>query len=282
MTMDYVKQYSESDYRYFHLFDDEYYSNDLHCHDFIEIYLCISGGKHFLLNDKMYDMKKGDLFVVKNLDIHRIVREDNVRYERFVLEYKPAFVLPFCTAKTDLLHYIHSDSDSGKKISLADDQFEYMLSIFEAYEKLNDKNYGNDIKRQLHFLEILVYIANILYNASSENDIHSGNFNSTISLLLTYIKENLTGDLCLDNLALHANMNKHHLCKLFKKNTGITINRYISSKRIAQAKKMLILGDSVTEAAAKSGFNSLSHFIRTFNQMTGMSPTAYIKRESGN
>jgi len=282
MSYSYVQQFSQKDYNFFHLFDDEYYSTDLHCHDFIEIYLCISGGAYFLLNDKVYDMAKGDLFVVKNLDVHRIIRQEGVRYERYVLEYKPSFVLPFCTSKTDLLHYIHTDSDLGqKKISLTGGQLDCLLALFQKNEAIHDSDYGSDIKRELYFLEALTYIANIFYDASIEKNSHSTSINNTITSLLTYIGYNLTGDLCLDNLASHASINKYHLCKLFKKNTGITINQYISSRRIAQAKKLLIQGDSVTAASEKSGFNNLSHFIRTFHQMTGITPTKYVRQELG-
>ena len=57
--------------------------------------------------------------------------------------------------------------------------------------------------------------------------------------MLDYISKNLAGNLCLDQLAAHVNISKDHMCKLFKKCTGTTINKFVVRKRIAKAKELL-------------------------------------------
>lgn len=280
MSVYYEKQYSHSNYNFYHLFNDEYYTDELHCHDFIEIYLCISGCKCFLLNDTLYDVKKGDLFVVNNLDVHRVIREKDVCYERYVLEYKPSYALNFCTPKTDLMHYLHNGMNSNsRKMSLREEQFDYFIDLLRSYESIDDKSYGSDLKKEICFLEILVYVAEFFYEESAINEININSIDSTINSLLAYIGDNLTEDLCIENLASQVNVSKHYLCFLFKKNTGITINHYVSSKRVAYAKKLLLQGGTITEISEKAGFNSLSNFTRTFHRITGTSPTKYIKQE---
>jgi AraC-like DNA-binding protein len=50
-----------------------------------------------------------------------------------------------------------------------------------------------------------------------------------------------------------------------------------SLKRIALAKQYLIEGYNVSESCELSGFNDYSNFIRTFKNITGYSPTNYLK-----
>ncbi|MFV0363022.1 MAG: AraC family ligand binding domain-containing protein, partial [Suipraeoptans sp.] len=225
MPVHYEKQYSSNKYNFFHLLNDSYYTTDLHCHDFIEIYLTISGGKFFLLNDTFYSMEKGDLFVVNSLDIHRVIRQEDICYERYVLEYKPLFVQPFCTAQADLMHYVRSKTGSNAaKLSLPPETLEHLLEMFKKYESLDENSFGYDLKKQICFLEILAYIAEIFLEDPTPEDNYPKNINPLVSSLLTYIGENITADLRLDNLASQVNVDKHYLCHLFKKCTGITIN----------------------------------------------------------
>ena len=77
-------------------------------------------------------------------------------------------------------------------------------------------------------------------------------------------------------LASETGYNKYYLCKLFKAKTGITINNYLTKRRIASAKQSLLDGLSVTDAGFRAGFHDLSHFIRTFKAETGISPGKYV------
>jgi len=276
----FVHDNSLSEYSFLHIVDEQIFSMDFHCHNFIEIYLSISGGKHFIINDKMYDIHPGDLFISNNYEVHRVITFENVRYERYVLEYKPAFALPFCTPKVDLLHYVYNRPVSfSNKISLRDKQMDIMLELFRRYEGLDDSDYGSDIIKQLYFVEMLTAVAGFFNSASKEKSNASMEYKGVIAPLLEFIGEHLTEDLSLDRLAGHISISKHHLCKLFKKNTGTTVNRYVVTRRVARAKELLARGFSVTAACEGAGFNDISHFIRTFHRLTGVSPSKYVRQE---
>ena len=65
-----------------------------------------------------------------------------------------------------------------------------------------------------------------------------------------------------------------------KAKTGTTINKYIVTRRIAEAKHLLMQGAPVTDACYRSGFNDLSHFIRTFHNAVGVPPGKYLSVSS--
>ncbi|WP_430899016.1 MULTISPECIES: helix-turn-helix domain-containing protein [unclassified Paraflavitalea] len=61
-------------------------------------------------------------------------------------------------------------------------------------------------------------------------------------------------------------------CRTFKKLTGNTYTHFVLNYRINQAKKLLMQGSTVTEAAFDTGFESLSYFNRVFKKIEGVTP----------
>jgi len=99
-----------------------------------------------------------------------------------------------------------------------------------------------------------------------------------IKPVIQYIHGNLESNLSLDELAGIFYLSKYHLGYLFKKATGFTINEYIISRRISKARELLKNNLPVSQVCEMVGFRNLSHFIRTFKKMVGMSPKKYAKR----
>ncbi len=66
-----------------------------------------------------------------------------------------------------------------------------------------------------------------------------------------------------------------YLNRLVKAQLGTTVSEYIVSFRISQAKKLLDIGHTVTEAATMCGFSELSYFSRCFKKREGITPREY-------
>ena len=69
-----------------------------------------------------------------------------------------------------------------------------------------------------------------------------------------------------------------YLSKIMSREFGMSLGDYIISKRIEQAKRLLIATDeSVAEIAYECGFASSSAFISHFKSQTGKTPLAFRK-----
>jgi AraC-like DNA-binding protein len=80
----------------------------------------------------------------------------------------------------------------------------------------------------------------------------------------------------LAELARHVGVNRTHLCKQFKQETGLTLGAYRSRERIEKAKVLLLDHHrQVCEAAFAAGFGSITHFSRVFRRVVGCTPSAY-------
>ena len=57
----------------------------------------------------------------------------------------------------------------------------------------------------------------------------------------------------------------------------MTINKYVTAKRIAHSKEYLAQGYSVTETCEKCGFNDYSNFLKSFTKAVGITPGNYAQ-----
>lgn len=77
----------------------------------------------------------------------------------------------------------------------------------------------------------------------------------------------------LDELASNAGYSRFHFSRLFKQGVGMSPGQYLTSRRIDQAKRLLLASDdSVIDIASGVGFDSLSSFSRRFKQSVGVTP----------
>lgn len=274
----YIHEKSDSEFHLSHLIDEGDYTVSFHTHNFIEVYLSVSGGKHFIIDDQVYNIEPGDLFISNMTEVHRVIAQKDEIYERYVFEFKPTFALPYCTSKTDLLHYVYRRQNNfSNKLSLTKCQQQEITALIRKYEQINDKDYAGDVLRRLYYIEMLAFIAKVYSSPSNpvQNPVQKSRSRDSMEVVsntLEYISANLTGDLSLDNISRNIGFSKYHLCKIFKEKTGTTINQYVVTRRIAEAKYILAAGDSVTNACHNCGFNDMSHFVRTFHNIVGISP----------
>ncbi|MBS7262291.1 MAG: helix-turn-helix domain-containing protein [Eubacteriales bacterium] len=92
----------------------------------------------------------------------------------------------------------------------------------------------------------------------------------------TYVWENISRHITLDELADVLHFHPNYFIKFFNKYFGVSPLQYVSQVRIEEAKQMLRVSDlSIKEIAVRTGFYDLYHFSKRFKKMTGYSPTDY-------
>lgn len=67
-----------------------------------------------------------------------------------------------------------------------------------------------------------------------------------------------------------------HLSRMFKRATGVTLERYLMIRRIDAAKRLLLEPlENVSEIAERCGFSDPAYFARVFRRIAGCSPREY-------
>ncbi|MGN0177993.1 MAG: helix-turn-helix domain-containing protein [Monoglobaceae bacterium] len=101
--------------------------------------------------------------------------------------------------------------------------------------------------------------------------------NTYTTKLLSYISSHLDKNISIETLTNEFHISKTKLYTMIKNSTGFSFKQLILQLRLTRAFDYLNTGMSVTEIANRLGFNSYSHFIKTFKQKTGYSPNQYRK-----
>lgn len=103
-------------------------------------------------------------------------------------------------------------------------------------------------------------------------DIRPGS-NTAIDTVIRYMEDHLRENLSLEEIAAQTGFNKHYFARLFRKYTGFPLHQYFVRMKIQYARRLLLTtDDSVESIAEKCGFDNTSNFIRTFKQVSGMTP----------
>ena len=99
----------------------------------------------------------------------------------------------------------------------------------------------------------------------------------SVQKAIEYINKNYSEPISLADVSAEAYVSVNQLCRLFNRYCGTTVSKYITSKRITEAKKLLSSGKSVTDAALMCGFDDYANFIRVFKKHVGTTPGKYGK-----
>ncbi|KRE64591.1 hypothetical protein ASL11_21180 [Paenibacillus sp. Soil750] len=97
---------------------------------------------------------------------------------------------------------------------------------------------------------------------------------------INYISENYASNVTVKEIANLVGLNTVYFGALFKNETGILVNQYLTQTRINHAEDMLQNGEcNVTEAAERCGYSDLSHFRKQFKMIKGYSPSHCLRNQ---
>lgn len=135
--------------------------------------------------------------------------------------------------------------------------------------------------RDMKINEILSHLLTVLMEFSWNPEKKSKVSNTkclNISNVKAFIDQKFTDKIALELVAKQFNVNKSYLLRVFKENTGLTVNNYILQKRILLAKNKLRFSNKTLDVIAEEcGFECANYFIRIFKKIEGLTPGEYRK-----
>jgi AraC-like DNA-binding protein len=251
-------------------------NENIHLHECFEILFCLSGGKTFFIDDRIYSVDDGDIFVLNQFEAHKITADDDKAFKRCVMQIHPAFIYEISTHETDLANCFNIRGNNiWHKLPTTTEEREKMLHIFR--KMTIDYNYGDDILKNIAAIEFITHVNNLFSEKNKGYTYHMNYETQSIVTAIKYINENFDRDVSLENVAKVCYISVNQLCRLFRKHMGTTVAKYVASRRITAAKKLLKEGCKVSDIAEKCGFLDYTSFIRAFKNTVGMPPGQYKK-----
>lgn len=201
-------------------------------------------------NGKEYEMKDNTIaFVPANLDYERISNAD----ELIVIHFD---IANYCEKNIDF--FVPENKEKLKEL---------FLNILQCWNK---KETGYKFKCSAMLYEILA----LCYKENYKKE----NSDSKIRASVDYIKKNFKNtDISIKRIAEKSFISEVYFRKLFKKEYGISPQKYIINLRIQNAVQMISTGYySLKEVAVLSGYTDYKYFSVEFKKQTGVAPSEYV------
>lgn len=131
------------------------YQRALHFHDAFELFFSLNDGSKFFLADRIYDIHRGVVVLIPEGTLHRKVNPDNLLVDSYAIHFPSAFLKENSTPKTDLY------AAFGENLScfqLPEEEINLIKPLFDRCMKPPGENFGGDICRNIHLIELLLTI----------------------------------------------------------------------------------------------------------------------------
>ena len=241
------------------------YYREKHWHRSIEIFAVCSGELEFYVDDRQWHLAPGNFMIVNSNEVHSI--DSPLPNETIVLQIPLKLFEGYFTGE----QFIWFSHEPGRR----DERF--MELIRELYEVYSRKACGYDMQMKSIFYQIM-YLLVKDYRLIEVDEVFvrkNKNLNK-LSAITSYMQENYTGDLTLEEVAKVFDYSPNYLSRMFQKYAGITFKSYVQSIRLDYAVKDLDDGRySITEVALKNGFSGSKALARAFRKKYGMLPSDY-------
>lgn len=230
----------------------DYFSLKKHIHPFCEFLYLTSGEISYVIENKEYRIKKGELLLIDSAKFHFVKNIITPPYKRVcfqfmgdllpnktllknILDKEPLFVLPESSPIPGLLDLIPS-----------------------AKQNLPSEHFDTVTK------SVLSLILTSLYNLNNAGIPPKHNLSKNCENILSYINENIVSINSIEQIANKFFFSKSYISHVFKKEMQVGIIQYIRNKKIIMADELLKSGKRPTEVAKECGYENYISFYRTY------------------
>lgn len=246
-----------------------------HTHPFCEIYYLKQGKCTYVVNNKHYHLKAGDVFIAAANHAHSTSYSGNEPCQRMIIFFNTERLENHIQIKYPQMINLFNRSC---KIILEQKAKIHIESLFEKILKENNQSmfYADEMIRLYTTELIFLLLRHGTYCYESDTDkIH---YSEDIENALTYITDNYMYTISINSVASYCNLSPTYFSKKFKIVVGKTFKEYLQYLRISKATQMLLTtDDSITKIALQCGFSSSNYFKDSFKKFSGLSPREYRK-----
>ena len=251
-----------------------------HWHNEVEI-IVIKKGEGIVFVDLIeYRVKKGDMVFVMSGQLHSIEQYEDKSMEYENILFKPVllkstgqdlcwddFISPMLLSSKSITPLISENNSIHSKLT----------AIIEEIDTLcSERQLGYQVAIKGYLFQIVFLI---MTQAKSDSNVKQSRKSlDKIKTILSYIAENYSESISVEDMARLCFYSKSYFMKFFKENMGAGFISYLNDYRLEVAAKMLLASDSnVLDVAVACGFDNLSYFNRSFKKKYGVTPGKYRK-----
>ena len=247
-----------------------------HYHDNFEIYYLYSGERSYFIKDKTYHIKKGNIVLINEYDIHCTRNIGELGHERIVINFNKKFLGDFFEKIATNLYECFEKNIHVIKLDLQEQIYiESLLNTMYNEYTSKKENYITYLKIAL--IQLLLYI-----NRHNDSNVKSDDIATThkiISKVIGYINTNYAEDITLHSISEKFFISTYYFSRKFKEITNLSFIDYLNNVRVKEAQELLRkTNHNITQVSEMVGYKNTTYFGRIFKKLTGISPMMYKKQ----
>ena len=265
--------------------DEDSPTVDIHSHSHYELYLFCEGDlERYVVGSRSYRLQRGDLLLIPPMAAHHpIFQEGARRYQRYVL---------WCSQEY-LSRLTQLDPDLGYAFRLCRERGEYLLrfpslSVFQMLEgelqtmwtEFQSRSLCREAAIQLSCMNFLVRLNR---SVSDDTVVASprDSENPLLEQVIAYIHGHYGERLSLQDAARRFFVSPSTVEHLFTQKLGWSFYRYVTKRRIIEARHQIAAGIPLKAVCANCGYADYSNFYKAFTKEVGVSPGQYRRHGLG-
>lgn len=252
-----------------------------HIHNAVELLYIKSGTFTAILDGKEHTLQEGDLILFPSNAVHYVFSQSDEESAYYVIKVPPAAYLNFTKMNEGAKYMLlFSLNRSDQKLLYTREELEnsdIVQLLRSMIGELESGAFAFMLTVKLKAMELLL----LLLRKSDTSDMPQLS-NSTTELIyrvIVYVRVHYAEDINETELARSMGLSYSYFSRTFKEVTGVTFKKYLNKLRIDHAQKMLAKGElSISEVAARCGYNSVSYFICTYRSIVGVTPYKHLQQ----
>ncbi|MBQ6846253.1 MAG: helix-turn-helix transcriptional regulator [Oscillospiraceae bacterium] len=245
--------------------------------EWCSLFIFLSGKCSILIGEHLYTPTCGDAILIRNSEDYTSIFPDAsyIDYYQFIfpteffnkINISDLFSKPFYDRKLSERNLISPNySDCNK--------------LFTYLNLLDEQSFAKSECRDLLMYSLIIQIAEIIYSSfsSGSHTTKDSKIPKKLNDAIYYIHNYFTTLDGISKVCTACNVSNVYLARIFKNHLNCTPNEYVTKLRISHAKYLLSNGKSITDVCFESGFNNYTYFISKFKQLTGITPSKFIKQ----
>lgn len=237
-----------------------------------ELVYVTKGSAECIVNGEELTLEEGGFILLNSEDVHlvRPVGESNCSLLSMIFSLE--YIKMFRNSVDGILFDLESDKDVKVKIN------SLLGEIAKSFENKSNYNSLLQIAYVNHIYYLILEHCVCYKRLPASSGLPKRDF-SYAKTAISYINENYTREITLDEISMIVNLSPSYFSKYFKKVTQISYSEYLANLRLEKAiQDMLENNTSVSAAALRNGFANVKSFITQCKKVYKCTPAQYKKR----
>lgn len=243
----------------------------VHSHAFFEVVYCITGGVEYQVGGERFHLHHGDILFIPAGVGHAPIIPDSMPepYRRYVLWLSTEFNQLVTTL---FLTDVGPENGTAFLLNTAGTAWEHIGEYFRrCVQECEQRHFRWEAVVFGIATELAVQIARCWQGSQGEEK------PELLDRIMGHVEAHLAEKITLPDVAARFWVSQSTISQLFRKKMGISFYRYVTLRRLTEAKALIRTGIPMDQVSIAVGFQDYSTFYRAFKAEFGISPAQYRK-----